>query len=248
MQSVGELLRYRLHAEQPGGQLAGLRRRQRCEVPLDDRYVGGCPQREGEAVARLGIGVGRGMAARGEYESQPGRRVGDDRTEKCAGGCVGPLKVLDDQDGLPQRCRVRVQGAQNAVVFGARVSQRRRRGREAIREVGQQSVQGPGHRRQVRRERSGAEAVQRLDERRERGGLVRVLAAGDQGDGTRWRGPSQEFVDESALPCPRLAGDHHDGGSAVQLWAHLVQEGGASDQETGGGGRRLGVHGFLPRS
>lgn len=125
------------------------------------------------------------MAAGGEYEAQARRRVGDDRTEEGAGGCVGPLEVLEDQDRLPQRCRVRAQGAQHAVVFGARVSQGRRRGREAIREVGQQSVQGPGHRRQVRRERSGAQAVQRLDERREREGLVRLLAAGDQGDGTR---------------------------------------------------------------
>lgn len=185
VQTVGELVRDRLRAEQPGGQRTGLRRRQRCEVPLDHRHVGRCAQRERKAVAPFGVGVGSGTTAGGEYEAQAGRRVGDDRAEECAGRCVGPLEVLDDEDGLPQRCRVRVQGAQDAVVFGPRVSQGRRRGREAIREVGQQSVQGPGHRRQVRRERPGAEAVQRLDERREGERCVRLLAAGHQRDGIR---------------------------------------------------------------
>ncbi|CAO0825190.1 hypothetical protein SMICM17S_10661 [Streptomyces microflavus] len=228
----------------PAASAPGLRHGQRQEMDLGHRHLSRRAQREGESVAALRVGVRSCVAARGEDESQVRRRIGDDRTEEGAGGLVGPLEVLHDQNRPPQGCRQRAQGPQDAMASGARIVRRRRCGRQEVREVGQQPPQRPGQGCQVHLEGTGE--AQRLDERCEREGGVRLLAAGDQGDGARRRYPREEFAYQPALSHPRLTRDHDDGGPAVEHRTQVVQDRGASDQDTGGGGRRVGVHGFLP--
>ncbi len=230
VQALGELLRHGPRAEQSGGQFPGLRHRQRREALLGHRDVGRGAQgdREREPVAVL---------AGGEDESEARRRVGDDRTEEGAGPGVGPLEVLHGQHGVAQvRCHG-AQGPQDAMVFGLRFGQGRRRGREPVGEVGQQPAQGPGHRGQVPGQgveqsgREGAGGRERLDDRGERRGRrsVRRRTAGARG----WRLVRRTAADTRRSGFVRRAAAGRARGRAR---VRLPAAGGQDDAARRGGG------------
>jgi hypothetical protein len=204
----GELRGDHVGPEQGAGEVADPVDGQRVEDELE-------PARPGREVGAEveGWGVREILAPVGEHEAEVRRELGGEEAEQLAGVPVGPVQVLDDQDGRAEGAQQLEYGAEAQVALCPPVGGRVRRRWQPAEVLREQGPERADHRAEPVGWRVVAvHGAEGLDHGAERERLPHGVAVAVEGAPAAGRRAGCQLPHQPGLADARLALDDRDGG------------------------------------